>query len=566
MNNRCKGILFRIILVVSSVDCWIMFTWSKKVFIICAVMGVLTGIILCHIHFRLLQSGSKIEILIGFMVSLLFCFNLAVIFYHTWITSQIAEKIANLLSLNAVVFMKFLSCVLALIAFPSVVYTIQWLVYCWKLIDIRKVWKMLVSSFSVKSLLGIIVNVGGASILGTLLLIGVYCLPVAPIENHVNSSAEVFEAEGSYPSLFSWCTSRLDNYTDALMLLEAADDTDDSVTNKAMLIYHGTISEFHPSKVLVAHYINGTGYDRIATYPRYWHGYQILLKVLLEFMDYQSIRILNAIFQLLLVVIVLRLLLLRNMKEYVTPYLLSYLMLMPVTLAKSLQYSTCYYIFTFSMIFLLLPKEKMKSQYIYFVFLNTGIATAFFDFLTYPIATFGIPALLYLFMHSDNQLEQRLFNLLKSLFSWGAGYVGMWSLKWVKASLITGNNVILDALNRILLRASNTDANSTHYMVIECEIKNMITFLTTPFTFLVVMFIVLIVVQLIRKKHLTYYEAYKQLIPYIVVGFMPFMWYALATNHSAVHTWFTNKACVVSVLAIMCGVVELNGLISKKQI
>lgn len=71
------------------------------------------------------------------------------------------------------------------------------------------------------------------------MLIGAYSLLIAPIENHVNSSAAIFEEEGAYPSLFSWSTSQLDNFTDAVMLLEAADDTANSAINKAMLVYRG---------------------------------------------------------------------------------------------------------------------------------------------------------------------------------------------------------------------------------------------------------------------------------------------------------------------------------------
>lgn len=352
--------------------------------------------------------------------------------------------------------------------------------------------------FSIKSLSSILINIVVASMVGTVLLVGAYSLPTESIENHINSSSVIFEVEGAYPSLFPWCTSQLDNWTDAVMLLEAADDTADSAINKAMFAYCRRISDHNPSQSLVAHYINGIDFDVIRTYPRYWHGYHVLLKPLLEFMDYQSIRRSNAIVQLLLVVLTSCLLVWRKMKGYVIPFLLSYFMLMPVALAKSLQFSSCFYIFTLAMIAILLLKNKGEGRYEYFTFLNIGIATSYFDFLTYPIATFGVPAVLFLFMHSEYALERKLSSLLKSLFCWGVGYAGMWSLKWIIASLITGEDIIRNALNGFLARTSSSSADgNTYYTLLQCEIKNVRAFITTPFAILVVVFIILMIMRIL---------------------------------------------------------------------
>lgn len=386
-----------------------------------------------------------------------------------------------------------------------------------------------------------------------------YPLP-PPLENHMSSSAETFETEGLYPSLFFWSSSTLDTITDSLMLLEASDDTDDSAINKALLAYHGFISDYGSIETLVNHYINGTEYDGRSTYARYWHGYHIFLKPLLELMDYQSIRILNGIVQLMLVALVVYLLIRREMKEYVIPYLISYLMLMPIALAKSLQFSTCYYVMTFAMIAILLLNNKVKNKYIYLLFLNVGIATSYFDFLTYPIAAFGVPAVVFLLIHPDYDIEKRLSALVKSFFCWGVGYVGMWSLKWIIASLVTEENVILDALNTVLTRTSDksVSGDTIQYMRLQCEGMNIIEFVRTPFVLFMAVFIIITVKRIAGRKDLTRDMICRHLIPYILVALLPFLWYAFAANHSFIHYWFTNKACVVSALSIMCGLAELN--------
>ena len=73
-----------------------------------------------------------------------------------------------------------------------------------------------------------------SALIGTVLLCAVYALPTGPIDANVRKSAEVMEREGEYPTLFSWCLSTLDNFTDSYMLLEAADPSDGSVLEKAL--------------------------------------------------------------------------------------------------------------------------------------------------------------------------------------------------------------------------------------------------------------------------------------------------------------------------------------------
>ena len=73
-----------------------------------------------------------------------------------------------------------------------------------------------------------------SAVIGTALLCAAYALPTGTIDVNVRKSAEVMEAEGTYPTLFSWCLSTLDNFTDSYMLIEAADPSEGSVLEKAL--------------------------------------------------------------------------------------------------------------------------------------------------------------------------------------------------------------------------------------------------------------------------------------------------------------------------------------------
>ena len=61
-----------------------------------------------------------------------------------------------------------------------------------------------------------------------LLLLGAYALPGGPVRAQLVSSAAAVQEEGLYPAFFGCKLFQMDNYTDTLMLFEAAtaDETD----------------------------------------------------------------------------------------------------------------------------------------------------------------------------------------------------------------------------------------------------------------------------------------------------------------------------------------------------
>ena len=231
----------------------------------------------------------------------------------------------------------------------------------------------------IKLFLGILINFLCAVSLGTALLCVVFLLPNDNIDKHMVGTAETIWDEGVYPALSEGFSSTLDNFTDSLMLLEAADNNDAPALQRALSAFHGNIGEENnPAGMLVRHYLGQESFDRSYEYPRYWHGFLIFLRPLLMFFDLNQIRIINGICQALLVIITCGLMLKKKKDLYVIPWILGYLMLMPIVSAKSLQYSTCFYVFmTGSLVLLLLPKERL-SKYGAFVFLNIGIALAYF--------------------------------------------------------------------------------------------------------------------------------------------------------------------------------------------
>lgn len=104
---------------------------------------------------------------------------------------------------------------------------------------------------------------------GTLLVL-VYSIPIEKIENNVRISAKQIAEEGVTPPLFTWCSSRLDNWTDSIMLLSAAYEDEDSSLKNAMQFEYRRIEGKDPYESLLLHYIDDVPFTYTYVYGRYW--------------------------------------------------------------------------------------------------------------------------------------------------------------------------------------------------------------------------------------------------------------------------------------------------------
>lgn len=301
-------------------------------------------------------------------------------------------------------------------------------------------------------------TLGISIIIGMLMLAAVYALPVAEMKANVARSSEIFNYERIYPQMVQgYKYMQLDNYTDSIMLGAAIYDGTESTVNKAVNNYHIDSDQIAPDLAMTNYANEVTAYDYFAVpYGRYWHGYLVPLKLLLLFFDYGDIRILNFFLQNFLLFMIIRKLYRVHMERYAPAFLIMIFVLNPLTAALSLQFSSVYYIVllsTISFLHLVEYREEKESK-INYLFFATGILTAYFDFLTYPLVPFGILIVLYLIVNGENIRIASIKPLLQKGFLWGFGYGGMWSGKWLAGGILTKQNLFADALNQIFLRTS----------------------------------------------------------------------------------------------------------------
>ncbi|MCM1268383.1 MAG: hypothetical protein NC302_10800 [Bacteroidales bacterium] len=387
---------------------------------------------------------------------------------------------------------------------------------------------------------------------GIALLAGAYLVPPKYIFQNVNESAITLYRENLGRHV--WEDARetmLDIYTDGLIINEAYTYGEDGRTDIFLNPYM-TVDETNPMNSLYEVAALANDDYEIVHYGRYWHGYLVIIRPLLVLLNYVDIRRLNMMLQIILVFFFvwetaknkgggLRILI---------PFLGMYLFLSPVTLFGSLQYAPCFYIMMVMLIVLSVWKDRLNDEKRLYLFLLAGILTAYFDFLTYPFVTLGVPLLAYLGLERECLLSAK--RALRDVFfytlSWGFGYVGMWSAKWVAASLLTEENIILNALEKLKFRSGhfesgNSMRNLFHYMSQALDPK-----MTSVMLVLLLAFIVVL-----RIKEKRPFE--KGMLPGIcamlLVSLYPFVWYYCTLYHSTELYYFTYRELGISVFGIL---------------
>ena len=390
---------------------------------------------------------------------------------------------------------------------------------------------------------------------GILLITCVYILPTGRMLTQADRSLPIFENEGTS---FCWApeekSARLDGFTDAIMLQTAVYVRDENPMKAAM---RNDRMEFSEGKLDPAgslkQYVYGDRSGYVVDYARYWHGYLLFLKPLLLFFSLSDIRMMNAAFQLILAAGVLLLAFRKQGLRLALPMGLALLVINPISTALSMQFSSIYYLTLLGLLIMLLT-ESWDRSWGYLVFLFLGIGTAFFDFLTYPACAVGTClALQALMSRADG--KTRLLKTVGSGAAWAFGYGGMWSGKWLAASLITGNSVMRDAVEQAQYRSGGevTAAEGGVSATFGAVLSRNLGVLANPAAAVIVLALLGLLVWLLVTKRCRF-ALERASLPSLAVAFaVPFVWYFLLRNHSLVHCWMTYRNLSAAVFALSGG-------------
>lgn len=400
-------------------------------------------------------------------------------------------------------------------------------------------------------------------VLGYLALVMVYMLPTSRMEQHVKESQEMFENEGiSFNLIEGYATTKLDNYSDGLILNSAIYNGEESVWKKAAAIYqyrYGGEDYYHS---LFKYLNNESGISR-DSYERDWHGYLVYVKPLLLWMNYGDIRVLNMALQMIVVLYLIFLMCKKNISKYIPAFVMMLIFLTWGILWFSIEYSALFYVFMLASIFILKKNDILiRKNGIPEIFLIIGMTVSYIDVLTYPILTIGIPLVFLFIMNEDwsTSIQKIIGNIATASFWWLAGYGGMWAGKWVIASVILKSNVLKEAVLMVLYRMSQTSGESG--VMIEITTgdvfgRNFGVYMKPVYLILLLLFGVWIVRRFLTNGGR---KAGKVVLPYLIIMCMPTVWYLALGNHSYIHYWMTHRNIA---LMVFSGCAMLIGMVNS---
>ena len=400
------------------------------------------------------------------------------------------------------------------------------------------------------SVLAVVATCAAAVLLFTAALYAVSLVSRKAIETNAVRSVDILHAEGQERAVVAnHLLLRLDNFTDCLMMNIALSAPDDDHTTAAMLnpMHLGDIRNQVDQTWSWAHKTDTVAPPKV-NYGRYWHGYQVPLRLLLIVTDYRGIRLVN-MFLLALLSLLVTVLCWRRVSPAVAVALLLALILvaMPLVVPWSMQYSTCFIVMLLASVAVLALKRVGKSLPAAAVLMAaTGALTAFLDLLTTPVLTLGIPLVLYLLAYKP---ERRWRVALLLALAWAVGYAGTWAAKWVVAGVITGEDVLSDAMRTAQYRTVGYAADTSGIVLV--DLLRHYWAMVTPMRAAVLVAAVAVLLFLLRWLSRGWRVMTRHL-QLLAVAALPLLWYALLAQHSFQHRWFTWRSLAVTFFAVFC--------------
>lgn len=402
-------------------------------------------------------------------------------------------------------------------------------------------------------------------------------IPTSFMEKQILESFEILSGEGLYPRLQGnsekW---QVDNFTNAIML-NIASHGDDLPFGESLSgwMYCG---EEDPLKNL-EHSITeelDINDSQWGTYARYWNGWLVILKPLLVFLNIGQIR---TLFHFILLALGMNLSLqLAKLWGPIGASTISFLLAVAAFPAACMSMSL-YFSIAMSLLFSIIVLSDSGSHMgvgspcdwtlYYMIF---GSLTAFFDFLCTPILTLGLPLVFALVIEErrGGVMKTMLFQVIKLSIAWFAGYGVCWVSKWLISDALGSGSVFFDALNQAALRSGTSVYEGVGDTTITISGFNAVyRNFAMCFSRSLIAALGILVAALpchLKCTHRSINRRYFQLLlPLAIVALLPYLWYLALPNHSFVHSWFTYRAQMVTLAALLVAVWELIVTSEKRE-
>lgn len=304
------------------------------------------------------------------------------------------------------------------------------------------------------------------------------------------------------------------------------------------------------------------GHDANTDYTRYWHGTAGVMRILHLLFNIHGIRTLGMLCLIFLVGRTLWILYRTGHWDMALCLLVSLLLVQIGNLRMSAEYQPCFLI-CFALCPAFLKLERQGDFYLNLLAIISGTLTAFFDFLTTETVPLLIPLILVIGIRS---LESRLKSprrvmktLLRCSICWVLAYLGTFAAKWCVVSLITGGNHLGAAMQSVGQRISGVvteDATQQipgFFMAIGSNFSVLFEGTSRTEYRNAVSKLVLIAILLLLVYRM--YQVRQRMQPgtvfILLLGGVVLLRFGLLANHSYMHSFFTYRAFVSTIFAVL---------------
>lgn len=301
-------------------------------------------------------------------------------------------------------------------------------------------------------------------------------------------------------------------------------------------------------------------------YTRYFHGSAMFVRFFHLFADVHVMKWCGFIAAALLAALTCVLLVRKKQPWLAFALLLSLAAVQFWNIRLSLEYQPAF-IVCFLLCPLYLLFEEKHDGWLTVLSVIGGCMVAFFDFLTTETVVLLLPLTLVVAVRArENRLGERKENflwLLKNGAAFGAAYAGTFLTKWTVATIVTGENKFASALSSVGERIGGTlaDEGITNPLlrIPAAVAANLSTVFggearVEPVRVIVGLFIVIAVlgsiVFLFRRKGVNK----TALLLLTALGGVVILRFMALSNHSYLHEFFTYRALIVPIFALLCGV------------
>lgn len=368
-------------------------------------------------------------------------------------------------------------------------------------------------------------------------------LPDRMIKHRVKRASSSLDAYGNYPrSVFDLEACQQDCFTEALILNQVYCVDRTKPLESAMKVSRRSATWNLPGDLWQLTH-EEVEWEEIS-YPRYWHGTTFLTRVLLLFFNYVQIQWLlfavSALLMLLFGVVYFP----RAGILKTVAMLMSWGLVYGFMWMFSLQFTPVFLLTLVASIFVVHFRSDIRRLSLLFFII--GSLTCYFDLLTVPLLSFGWPLLVWLSLCDDKKLGLNdLWIVAKWALLWLAGFALTWVMKWALASLVLGYNVFTDAQQAVTMRSGVSEEFSRWDAV-------MMNVGMIPKT-MVLLTILGFAACAFRHFRL---PDWKRTGLYLLIALAPYIWYAVLSNHSYQHFWFTYRLQAITIAALLlmvCG-------------